>query len=213
MPPLRSPPGTAAVSAMTERTLPPFGFGRPPAAGSIPASAKAVAHAAGAASAARGTTAPISAPVTRGATTFTTATRAGVLMGVSAIVYAASLAGVASFQAQADAAVVAARSPYLDQVAKTRAANDALESVLAKADAEARALAADYAAVGEDVTGYQARLDQLSALVADVQGSAAALPTRIALPSVSMHGAVGGSSSSSGGKAPRTTATTSASGG
>jgi len=61
--------------------------------------------------------------------------------------------------------------------------------------------------VGGDVASYEARLDELAALVAEVQGSAAALPTRISLPSVTMRGAVGGS-----GRAPATTARSAASG-
>lgn len=140
--------------------------------------------------------------------------RAGLLLGASAAVYAVSLAGVAAMQADTDAQAIAARAPYLDEVARLQAANDELERQLHKADAEARALAADYGAVGVAVTGYEARLDALAALVADVEGSVAALPTRIKLPSVTMRGAVAGNSRSSGSRsAPSTRATSGASGG
>ena len=139
-----------------------------------------------------------------------TRTRAGMLIGASAAICAVTLAGVATLQSEGDAALVAGRAPYVEAVAAAQAANDVLESTLLNLDAQARALANDYAAVGEDVAGYEARLDELAALVADVQGSVAALPTRISLPTVTMRGAGGGSSA--GARAPSTTASSGASG-
>ncbi len=139
-----------------------------------------------------------------------TQTRAGMLIGASAAIYAVTLAGVSVMQADSDAAVVARRQPYLEAVAAARSANDALEVAVVKADGAARALASDYAAVGGDIASYQARLDELAALVAEVQGSAAALPTRISLPAISVRSAGSGGGSS---KAPATKATTTASGG
>lgn len=136
----------------------------------------------------------------------TTPARAGMLIGASAAVYAVTLAGVSMLQSEGDAAIAARRAPFVEAVASVQAGNDALEAALVKIDAEARALTDNYALVGEDVAGYQARLDELAALVADVQGSVAALPTRISLPAVTMRGAVGGSG------APRTTASSGASG-
>ena len=100
------------------------------------------------------------------------------------------------------------------EFAQTSAANDELEAQVLKADAEVRDLVATYGKVGSNVEAYQARLDSLAALVAEVQGSAAALPARIKLPTVTMRGAVAGSSRSGGGSTtPRTTAKTGASGG
>ncbi len=139
-----------------------------------------------------------------------TRTRAGMLIGASAAVYAVTLVGVAAMQSGGDAALAADRAPYVEAVAAAQAANDVLESTLLELDAQARALAHDYTAVGEDVAGYEARLDELAALVAEVQGSVAALPTRISLPTVTMRGAVGGSSA--GARAPSTTASSGASG-
>jgi hypothetical protein len=140
-----------------------------------------------------------------------TPARAGMLVGASAAVYALTLAGISGLQAEADAAVAAARAPYQAVVAQTRAANDEMEARVLKADAEVRALVATYGKVGTNVEAYQARLDSLAALVAEVQGSAAALPTRIKLPTVTMRGASAGSSRS-GGTTRRTTAKTGASG-
>ena len=130
------------------------------------------------------------------------------LIGASAAIYAVTLAGVSVLQADSDAALAAQRQPYLEALAAARSANDTLDAALVKVDGAARALAADYAAAGQDITAYQARLDELATLVAEVQGSAAALPTRISLPSVTMHGSVGGG----GGSAPATRAKTKASG-
>lgn len=139
-----------------------------------------------------------------------TRTRAGMLFGASTVVCAVSLAGVAMLQSQSDAAIAARRAPHVEAVAAAQAANDILEATLLDLDAQARALASDYAAVGEDVAGYQARLDELAALVADVQGSVAALPTRISLPTVTMRGPVGGSGTVA--RAPATTVSSGASG-
>jgi hypothetical protein len=137
-------------------------------------------------------------------------TRAGMLIGVSAAVYAVTLAGVSVLQADSEAALSARRQPYVEALAAARSANDSLEASLLKVEAGARALAADYAAVGEDIAGYQARLDELAALVAEVQGTAAALPTRISLPAVTVRSA--GSSGGGSSKAPAAKATTRASG-
>lgn len=143
-----------------------------------------------------------------------TPARAGILFGVSAAVYAVTLAGVAGLQAESEAALSAARAPHLDALAQTRAANDAMEAKLLAADAQVRLLAGTYAAVGTGVEAYQARLDELARLVADVEGSAAALPDRIQLPSVSMRGAVAsGGGGGSRQAAPRTSGKTGASGG
>jgi len=193
---------------MTERALPQVGIGVRP---------RHVVD---------GTPRPVAVPrpgtaarpaVARKEAILTTPARAGMLFGASAAIYAVTLAGISGLQAQSEADVAAARAPYVSVVAEARAANDALETRLAGADAQLRALVADYGMVGEDVTAYQTRLDSLAVLVAEVQGSASALPARIKLPSVSMAGAIAGrnSGASSGSgrtSAPRTTTRTKASG-
>jgi uncharacterized protein YlxW (UPF0749 family) len=136
-----------------------------------------------------------------------TPARAGMLIGISAAVYAVSLAGVAGLQFQTQTATAAAQAPMLAALDRTRAANDALEATLIAADARARALEGEYASVGTNAAAFQRQLDDLASLVADVKGSAAALPTTISLPTVKAHGAVSGSS-----RAPSTAGVTSASG-
>ncbi len=187
---------------MTERVLPAI---------SIPVPSQR-----GARRVAKPTPATLTRPVAgthRRETLLTMPARAGMLIGASAAVYAVTLAGIGALQASNDAAIAASRQPYLDAIAETRAVNDALESALLAADAEARALAASYASVGADVATYQARLDTLAALVAEVEGSAAALPSRISLPTISARGAIPSGSSGGGSKAPATNTRSGASGG
>lgn len=135
----------------------------------------------------------------------TTPARAGMLLGASAAVYAVTLAGISVLQSQDDSAVAARRQPYLDAVAERRAANDALESALVRADAQVRALGGFYAQAGDNVVAFEARLEALAALVAEVQGSAASLPTQISLPKVTVSTSVGA-------RAPATSTRTGASG-
>ena len=149
---------------------------------------------------------------------FTTPSRAGILIGASVAVYAVTLAAVAGFQASDDAALAARRQPYLDAIVRSRAANDALDAAVSGADQDMVAFADAYASVTDQLAAYEARLDSLAKLVAEAQGSMAALPSRIGLPTVSMRGAIspaGGTSRSSGGRssAPKPTTKTRASGG
>jgi hypothetical protein len=139
--------------------------------------------------------------------------RAGMLIGASAAVYAVTLAGVAGLQASSDAAVAAGRQPYLDAIAETRAANDALAAALLEADTGSRALAASYANTSAAVAAYQAALDDLAVLVAEVEGSAAALPSRIVLPTVKARGAIPTGAGGGSSRAPVTNTRSGASGG
>lgn len=186
---------------MTERALPAIGVGvQPrPATGVVP---RLKPH-----PAAREAAGP---PVARRDTILFTPARVGLLMGASAAVYAVTLAGVSVLQAQADAAAVTAGAPWQEAVAEARAANDALEARIQATDARIRAMIGEYGAMGADVTDFQDRLDELATLVAEVRGSAAALPARIKLPTVSARGAVAGGG---GGSAPKTSGTSGASGG
>jgi hypothetical protein len=188
---------------MTERVLPAI---------AIPAPSRRAAG---------GVARPAPADVARPATAarrkeafLTMPARAGMLIGASAAVYAVTLAGISSVQSSSDAAVAARRQPYLDAIAAARATNDALEAAIVQADDRARALAGSYASVGADVAAFQAQLDSLATLVAEVEGSAAALPSRIALPAVRVSGTIPAARSSGGtSRAPATTTKTSASGG
>jgi cell division protein FtsB len=139
----------------------------------------------------------------RGDALLSTATRAGVLIGVSAAVYAVSLAAVSGLQAQSQAQAAAAAQPALDALTRTKAANDQITAAIQDADARLQALAHDYDATSTDMAAYQAEFQQLSALVAKIQGSAAAMNANFKLPSVTMRGAI-----SSGGGGGTTVVTT-----
>ena len=139
--------------------------------------------------------------------------RAGILLGASAAVYAVSLAAVAGLQSHADAEVAAERRPAIEGVAAARAAADALDCRLRAADAALHDLAAGYQQTGGDVDAFSARLDVLAGLVDDVEGSAAALPTRIHLPTVSVRTVPAGTSVSNNPRPPRTSGRSGASGG
>jgi hypothetical protein len=148
---------------------------------------------------------------------FTTPARAGILIGASAAVYAVSLAAVAGLQASDDAAIAARRQPYVDAIADGRAANDALEAAIGSVDIRAASLASNYALSADQVAAYEARLDALAAIVAETQGSMAALPKRINLPNVTMRGPIAAAATrTSGGHSappPKPTTKTRASGG
>ena len=175
----------------TERILPAIAL-------PVPARARPAARTA--------TEAPARTAVKRKEALLTTPARAGMLIGVSAAIYAVSLAGVAALQSQANTELASHRQPWLNQLAQTRTANDALEAALTKASADLEAVGASYTKAGESVAGYDKSLSSLAALVAQVQGSAASMPKSFSLPSVSIHGSVGSARS-----APATSASTSAS--
>ena len=126
----------------------------------------------------------------RGDALHSTATRAGVLVGVSAAVYAVSLAAVAGLEAQTQAQAAAGAQPALSAIASTTAANDVMDAALHDASARLQQLAQDYDSASADISAYQARFDQLSSLVAKLQGSAAAMNANFKLPTVTMRGSI-----------------------
>jgi len=173
----------------TDRVLPPVKLGRRSARATATASAARLAK-------------------PRGDALHSTATRAGVLVGVSAAIYAISLASVAGLEAKNQAQAAADVQPALSTLASTTAANDEMEAALKDASARLTQLAHDYDATGTDLAAYQAKFDQLSSLVAKIQGSAAAMNANFKLPKVTIHGSVG----SGGGGGSTVVTTTSGSG-
>ena len=180
---------------MTERALPAIGVGvRPRPGGAAAPRPVARTHV-------RDTVRPA---VARREAILTTPARAGMLVGASAAVYARDARGHLRPPGR-DRRRRRRRPRSLPGRRRRRPAPPTTSSRrrIVKADAEVRALVADVRQVGGDVEAYQARLDALAALVAEVQGSAAALPARIKLPTVTMRGAVAGSSRSGGGTTRR----------
>jgi len=105
----------------------------------------------------------------------------------------------------------------VDAIADGRAANDALEAAIGSVDIRAGSLATSYSLSADQLAAYEARLDALAALVAETQGSMAALPKRINLPNVVMRGPIAAAATrTSGGHSaapPKPTTNTRASGG
>ncbi len=182
---------------MTDRVLPPVSLGRgaasqpaPPQEASLGGRVIARVRSESSRPAAIAAAARHAKP--RGDALLSTATRAGVLVGVSAAAYAVSLATVAGLEAHAQSQAVAGAQPALDAIESARAANDQIDVAIKDADARLQALASDYNSASMDMTTYQAQFQQLSALVAKIQGSAAAMNANFKLPSVTIRGAVGG---------------------
>jgi hypothetical protein len=131
-----------------------------------------------------------------------------VLVGVSAAIYAVSLASVAGLEAQTQAQAAAEVQPALTTLASTTAANDKMDAAVKDAAARLTQLAHDYNSTSTDMAAYQAQFNQLSTLVAKIQGSAAAMNANFKLPTVTMRGAIG----SGGGGGSTVVTTTAASG-
>lgn len=110
-----------------------------------------------------------------------------VFVGVSAGLYAVSLAGVTALQAGTDSRLAAERAPVAAAVDAMRSSHDALDSDLAGLSARYGDAAAAYQSIADAIAGHEASLVDLAGLVRTVEGSAAALkvPTITRLPAVS----------------------------
>lgn len=129
----------------------------------------------------------------------------GVLLGLSTGAYALSLALVSGLQASSEAAIAAQRAPALATIGALDRGYASLEADLRAARSAYQAAAGTYAATGSGFQTMEARLADLAAAVGQVNGSAAAMPATVRLPSVSQ--------AVSGAAAPAVQATTGASGG
>lgn len=109
-----------------------------------------------------------------------------VTVGVTAGLYAVSLAGVTALQAGTDARLTADRAPAAAAVAELRTTQDAVEARLALMESAYADAAATYGELAAAIGTYGAALAGLGRQVAAVEGSASALrvPTVRSLPSV-----------------------------
>jgi hypothetical protein len=108
----------------------------------------------------------------------------GAFLGLSIGAYAGILAAVTGVQSAADAAVVAARGPGLADAAALAADHDRLERALGVAGDAYGDAAARYEGFAARLAALDARVGDLAAIVAEVEGSASSLPARVSLPSV-----------------------------
>jgi hypothetical protein len=110
-----------------------------------------------------------------------------VALGMTAGLYAVSLAGVTALQAAADTRVAADRAPAIDAVARLRESQDALESRLTQLD-DAYATAADrYKSVAAGITEHEKALNALGEQVNSAAGSA----SKLSVPSARLPGVSG----------------------
>jgi hypothetical protein len=108
----------------------------------------------------------------------------GVLLGLSAGAYAASLAGVTFLQASSEAATVAVRAPAMEAVDEMAAANDRLEQTLIALRDRLIAAGDDYGVAAASLAALQTQLETFSTTVGAIEGQSLRLPTRISLPGV-----------------------------
>lgn len=108
----------------------------------------------------------------------------GVMFGLTAAGYAATLGLVTALQASAEAAVIADRQPVAAAIEGVAADNDRLAGSVEGAGRDISAAVAAYEAVAARLPGVETRLTDLSALVQAVDGAARALPARAPVPTV-----------------------------
>jgi hypothetical protein len=111
-------------------------------------------------------------------------THLAVLLGASAGIYAASLAGVTALQSSAFQTVIDDRAPLDAATISLKGGHDALETDLDRADEAYGDAAARYDRLAPRLDGLETSLDMLAGTVSQVSGAAKALPGRVALPKV-----------------------------
>jgi hypothetical protein len=114
----------------------------------------------------------------------------GVAVGVSASLYAVSLAAVTSLQGAQDRHASQALAPILTSVDELDVANGDLEARLEAARAAFDASAASFTTVGAELPGFEARLAELARTVKKIHGTSVSLPSGGSLPRVSGAGTV-----------------------
>ena len=115
-----------------------------------------------------------------------------VAVGMTAGLYAVSLAGVTALQSATDAQLAADRAPAAGAVAQLRGTHDAMESGLARLAGAYTKAADGYRAITDGIAGHEQALTALEQQVKAAAGSAAALsvPSLARLPAVSSSAAV-----------------------
>jgi len=154
---------------------------------------------------------PAARPIgARGAVAVRSPYHLGVLLGVSAGAYAASLAGVTFLQASSEAATAAVRAPAAAAIERMAADNDRLEGAIAAARERMTTAGDDYGAAVAVMSDLQTQLESLATTVSAIESQSMKLPTRIALPArASLPSAPRAAAATQ----PKTVATTGASGG
>ena len=108
----------------------------------------------------------------------------GVMFGLTAAGYAATLGVVSALQASAEVAVIVDRQPVAAAIEQVAADNDRLGASVDGAGRDIAAAVAAYEAVAARLPAVETRLTDLSTLVQAVDGAARALPARAPVPTV-----------------------------
>ena len=110
-----------------------------------------------------------------------------VTVGVTASLYAVSLAGVTALQHAGDARLAAERAPASAAVEALRGANDALDADLAVLGPGYAGASAAYRTLADRIGAHESALASLGKRVDAVEGSASSLsvPTTSRLPALS----------------------------
>lgn len=114
----------------------------------------------------------------------------GITVGISASLYAVSLAAVTGLQSAQDQHTSAVYAPLATSVDELDGANASLEARLDAARAAFDASATDLSDVVAAVPGVEDRLKALASSVTKIHGAAVSLPSGGALPRVSGSGPV-----------------------
>ena len=132
-----------------------------------------------------------------------------VAVGMTAGLYAISLAGVTALQSASDLQLAAGRVPAADAVAGLKSAHDAMESSLGTLTGAYAHAADSYTGIANGIVGHEKALAKLGQQVQAAAGWAAALsvpavsitPPRLTVPSSGSNGPVARTSTPSAGKA------------
>jgi hypothetical protein len=108
----------------------------------------------------------------------------GVTIGLTAGLYAVSLAGVTALQAIQDADIAAAQAPTADLVGRLSTGHDDLEARVDAITASFNEAAGSYGNFGSSLDRLEAGLRSIGRRVAGVQGASISIPGGGSMPTV-----------------------------
>jgi hypothetical protein len=122
----------------------------------------------------------------------------GVAIGLSAGVYATSLAAVTLLQVDQDRSVAADRQPVGDSISLLADHHDSMEADIAAAQTVFEQASSRYASVVSDIGDVHTSVKRLGKTIARIEGTSATLtlPGLVSLPSVTRSASRSGSGSS-----------------
>jgi hypothetical protein len=108
----------------------------------------------------------------------------GVFLGLSAGLYAVSLAGVTALQSTSDRAIAETQAPGVAALEAVRAGHDELDRRLANAGSAYGSAAAGYQQAADSLTSLEQALEGLRTSVGKVTGVTSSLPSHVSLPAL-----------------------------